>query len=410
MSSRSERRHETTVWVRHQVLFSKRRMHAKHFLRAGHLPTLVSAFLYFDVSFMVWGLLGVLANYIASDLPLTGAQKGLLVATPTLGGALLRLPMGILADRWGGRRTGMFGMSLTILPLMLGWLWADSFSELIVTGFLLGMAGASFDVALPLASRWYPLEHQGLALGIAGAGNSGTVVAALADPRLAGGVGWRRVLALAAGLLLVTLMAFNFLAKDSPHQPPPRRLIDYAAPLGRRDAWRFCAFYCVTFGGFVGLANFLSIFFHEQYEMSRVTAGTVTAICVFSGSMLRPVGGWLADRLGGTWLLLAVFAAVAVTIAAVATLPPLAAAVALFVVAMGLLGAGNGIVFQLIPQRFQREIGVVTGIVGAAGGVGGFLLPSVMGITKGLTGSFTPGLLTFASIALLAAYAVWATT
>jgi NNP family nitrate/nitrite transporter-like MFS transporter len=382
-------------------------MHAKSFLRSGHWPTLLASFLYFDVSFMVWGLLGVLVNYIASDLPLTPFQKGLLVATPILGGALLRLPMGILADRWGGKRTGITGLVLTIVPLMLGWLWADSYAELLFAGFLLGMAGASFAVALPLASRWYPLEHQGLALGIAGAGNSGTVFAALLAPRLAELIGWHAVLAAAAGLVVVTLALFAYLAKDSPHQPPPRKLAEYSVPLSRRDCWRFCAFYCVTFGGFVGLANFLTLFFHEQYAMSRVTAGTLTALCVFSGSMLRPVGGLLADRFGGARLLAVVFAAVALLMGAVATLPPLQAAVVLIVLAMGLLGAGNGIVFQLIPQRFQREIGIVTGLVGAAGGVGGFLLPSVLGLAKGWTGSFSLGLAAFALVAFGSALGVW---
>jgi NNP family nitrate/nitrite transporter-like MFS transporter len=382
-------------------------MVSKTFLRSGHLPTLIAAFLYFDVSFMVWGLLGVLVTYIAADLPLTAAQKGLLVATPTLGGALMRLPMGILADRWGGRRAGLLGMSLTILPLVLGWQWANSYFELLLAGFLLGIAGASFAVALPLASRWYPLEHQGLALGIAGAGNSGTVIAGLVAPRLAEALGWHAVLAAAAGLVLVTLVAFAILAKDSPHQPPPKMLADYVRPLAHRDAWRFCLFYCVTFGGFVGLANFLTLFFFEQYGLSRVAAGTLTALCVFSGSMLRPVGGYLADRLGGARLLLGVFALVGMLMLAVAALPPLAVALALIVVVMGVLGAGNGIVFQLIPQRFQREIGAMTGIVGAAGGVGGFLLPSLLGLAKSFTGSFTLGLLAFAAACCSAALLVW---
>jgi NNP family nitrate/nitrite transporter-like MFS transporter len=381
-------------------------MHSRSFLRCGHLPTLVSAFLYFDISFMVWVLLGVLVNYITAELPLTPAQKGLLVAIPVLGGAALRLPMGILADRWGGRRAGILGMLLTIAPLLLGWLWADSFMELLIVGLLLGMAGASFAVALPLASRWYPPEHQGLALGIAGAGNSGTVLAALIAPRLAELLGWHAVLGLSAVLVGLTLLVFSLSAKDSPQQPPPRRLGEYLATMGQPDAWWFCGFYCVTFGGFVGLANFLTLFFFEQYEMSRVTAGTLTAACVFSGSLLRPVGGYLADRLGGTRLLMLVFGAVALAMGAAATLPPLAAAVALMVVAMGLLGAGNGIVFQLVPQRFGREIGVVTGVVGAAGGLGGFLLPSTLGLVKGMTGSFSPGLALFAAAALFSAAVV----
>jgi NNP family nitrate/nitrite transporter-like MFS transporter len=288
----------------------------------------------------------------------------------------------------------------------LGWLWADSFLELLSVGFLLGVAGASFAVALPLASRWYPLEHQGLALGIAGAGNSGTVLAALFAPRLAEAFGWHAVLGLCAALVAATLLVFLIWAKDSPHQPPPTRLAEYLATLGQRDVWWFCSFYCLTFGGFVGLANFLSLFFFEQYAMNRVTAGTLTALCVFSGSMLRPVGGYLADRFGGSRLLALVFVAVALALAAVAWLPPLGAAVTLIAAAMGLLGIGNGVVFQLIPQRFQREIGIVTGIVGAAGGVGGFLLPSVLGILKEATGSFSPGLAAFTAVTLSAAVVV----
>lgn len=380
-------------------------MLSRSFLRSGHLPTLLSALLYFDISFMVWVMLGALVNYIAADLPLSAAQKGLLVATPILGGALLRLPMGILADRWGGRRAGMLGMLFTLVPLLLGWLWADSFVELLIVGFLLGMAGASFAVALPLASRWYPLEHQGLALGIAGAGNSGTALAALFAPRLAESFGWQAVMGLAAAVIAATLVVFAVFAKDSPTQPPPKKLADYLATLRHRDVWWFCGFYCVTFGGFVGLASFLTIFFYEQYDMSRVTAGSLTAICVFSGSLLRPAGGYLADRFGGSRLLVVVLAAVAVSMGTLAMLPPLFAAVTLIVVAMGLLGAGNGVVFQLIPQRFAREIGIVTGIVGAAGGLGGFMLPGMLGVIKGSTGSYSLGVALFAAVALVSAVA-----
>jgi NNP family nitrate/nitrite transporter-like MFS transporter len=379
----------------------------RSFFRCGHWPTLLAAFLYFDVSFMVWGLLGVLINDLAIEVTLSAAQKGLLVATPILGGALLRLPMGMLADHWGGRRAGMCGLALTTVPLLLGWQWADSYLELLGVGLLLGIAGASFAVALPLASRWYPPEHQGLAMGIAGAGNSGSVLAALIAPRLAEALGWRPVLGVAAGAIVATLVIFAALAQDSPKQPPPRRLSDYGKPLRTADAWRFCGFYAVTFGGFVGLANFLTLFFYEQYSLSRVTAGTLTAACVFSGSMLRPVGGWLADRVGGVRLLTGLFAGAAGTVAVVATLPPLALAMTLMVLLMGLLGAGNGAVFQLIPQRFQKEIGAVTGLVGAAGGLGGFFLPSGLGLARAWTGSFGPGLLLLAGCAAAAAVNIW---
>lgn len=157
-------------------------MKLRDFRRAGHAPTLFAAFLYFDVSFMVWVLIGSLANSIVPELGLSDAQKGLMVAVPLLGGAVLRLVLGVLTDHIGARRTGILGMALTIIPLLLGWLWADSFSKVLLVGLLLGVAGASFAVALPLASRWYPPQHQGLAMGIAGAGNSGTALATFSAP------------------------------------------------------------------------------------------------------------------------------------------------------------------------------------------------------------------------------------
>ena len=160
-------------------------MDLRDFRRAGHMPTLFSAFLYFDVSFMVWILPGALANSIVPEFGLSDSQKGLMVAIPLLGGALLRLVLGLLTDHIGARRTGILGMVLTTLPLLLGWLWADSFDKLLLVGLLLGVSGASFAAALPLAGRWYPARYQGLAMGIAGAGNSGTALATFLGPRLA---------------------------------------------------------------------------------------------------------------------------------------------------------------------------------------------------------------------------------
>jgi NNP family nitrate/nitrite transporter-like MFS transporter len=198
-------------------------MRLKHFLAAGHMPTLVSAFLYFDVSFMVWVMIGALANSIAADFELGDAQKGFMVAVPILGGAMLRIPLGVLADRFGGRRTAILSMGLTVIPLVLCWQWSDSFPQLLLAGLLLGIAGASFAVALPLAGRWYPPEHQGLAMGIAGAGNSGTALAALFAPRLAEYIGWQAVFGAALVPLLAVLVFFCAMAKDSPRQPKPKQ-------------------------------------------------------------------------------------------------------------------------------------------------------------------------------------------
>src|SRR5438045_882157 len=265
----------------------------RDFMKAGHWPSLLSAFLYFDISFMVWVLLGALANSIVPDFKLNDAERGLMLALPLLGGSILRLALGLLTDHIGARRTGILGLGLTLLPLVLGWLWADSFPKMLLVGLLLGIAGASFAVALPLASRWYPPEYQGMAMGIAGAGNSGTALATLFGPILAGSLGWHAVFGLALIPVLLTLVVFVLFAKDSPNQPTSKTPRDYAAVLRQPDTWWFCLFYSVTFGGFVGLASFLNIFFHDQYELTKVQAGYFATLCVMAGSFLRPVGGYL---------------------------------------------------------------------------------------------------------------------
>jgi NNP family nitrate/nitrite transporter-like MFS transporter len=381
-------------------------MHLRGFLRAGHTPTLVCAFLYFDISFMAWVLLGALANSIVPDFGLDDAERGLMVAVPLLGGALLRLVLGVMTDRMGARRTAMLGLALTVVPLLLGWLWADSFVKVLLVGLLLGVAGASFAAALPLASRWYPPQYQGLAMGIAGAGNSGTALATFFAPRLAAALGWHAVFAVALVPIVLTLGLFCLLAKDSPTQPQPQPLRDYAAVLRYRDTWWFCFFYSITFGGFVGLASFLNSFFKIQYDLDPVVAGTFATLCVIAGSFLRPIGGYLADRFGGIRLLTALYLGAGLMMLGLAALPPLYAGTLLMFCGMGLLGMGNGAVFQLVPQRFLKEIGVITGIVGAAGGIGGFFLPNLLGGLKQATGSFAPGFLIFGLIGFGAAAAL----
>jgi NNP family nitrate/nitrite transporter-like MFS transporter len=381
-------------------------MHLRGFLRAGHWPTLLCAFLYFDMSFMVWVLLGALANSIVPDLGLNESERGLMLAFPLLGGSLLRLVVGVLTDHIGARRTGLLGLALTLLPLLLGWLWADSYFAVLVVGLLLGVAGASFAAALPLASRWYPPQYQGMAMGIAGAGNSGTALATLLGPILAAYWGWHTVFALALGPIVGTLLVFLLCARDSPNQPPPRHWADYGAVLGQRDTWWFCLFYSVTFGGFVGFAVFLNSFFHLQYGLSRVEAGYFATLCVIAGSLLRPVGGYLADRFGGIRMLVVLYLGAAAAMLGMAGLPPLALGTVLMFGGMGLLGMGNGSVFQLVPQRFAREIGVITGIVGAAGGIGGFFLPILLGNLKQFTGSFAGGFLIFGVLGVICAGAL----
>ncbi|AJP48969.1 MFS transporter [Rugosibacter aromaticivorans] len=379
-------------------------MDKKSFLQSGHAPTLLAAFLYFDLAFMVWVILGPLGVQIAQDLQLTHAQRGLMVATPVLAGAILRLFMGLLVDHLKPKLTGAIGQVVVMAALFYAWqAGIHSYEQTLVFGLFLGVAGASFAVALPLASRWYPAEHQGKALGIAGAGNSGTALAALLAPSLATAYGWSNVFGIVLVPLAIVFVVYLVLAKDAPECPPPKRLVEYLAVLKDKDAWWFMFFYAVTFGGFVGLASSLTIYFNTQYGLDAKTAGFFTAACVFAGSLVRPIGGGVADRIGGIRSLTVMYALAAIFLGIVSIgLSQAWMALSVFVLAMLALGMGNGAVFQLVPQRFRKEIGVMTGLVGMAGGVGGFWLASSLGYSRQITGSYQAGFLIFAVLAITA--------
>ncbi len=379
-------------------------MDRKAFLKAGHTPTLFAAFLYFDLAFMVWVLLGPLGVQIAQDLQLTHAQKGFMVAVPVLAGALLRLLMGVLVDHLQPKKAGAIGQIIVIGALFVAWQFGiHSYEQALLLGCFLGFAGAAFAVALPLASRWYPPEHQGTALGIAGAGNSGTALAALFAPGLAMVFGWTNVFGLALIPLVAVFIVYLLVAKDAPECPPPKTFAEYLKVLKDRDAWWFMFFYSVTFGGFVGLASSLTIYFNTQYGLEPKTAGYFTAACVFAGSLVRPIGGNLADRIGGIRTLSTMYVIAAAFLFGVSFgLPQAWMAVMVFVGAMLALGMGNGAVFQLVPQRFRREIGVMTGLVGMAGGIGGFYLASSLGWSREVSGSYQGGFVVFALLAVAA--------
>lgn len=394
-------------------------MNFADFKKAGHLPTLVAAFLYFDFSFMVWVTLGPLMVYIAEDLSLDVSEKFTLVAIPILAGALLRIPLGACADHFGARRTAIFAQTLVICAIAGAWLFGlSSPLQIQLFGVALGVAGASFAVALPQAGRWYPPRYQGVVMGLAGAGNMGVVLDALLVPHLAVAYGWRNALGFLLIPLLCSLAYYVIAARDAPEKPAAVSKAKYAKLLRDPDCWWFMFFYFITFGGFVGLANALPLYFTLQYGVSGVAAGAMAAIVVFFGSLFRPVGGHVADRMGGVSTLAILFGIVALSYFAVAFVPATASgpgsaaglsmldmpamawlSVLLFSCGVLTLGMGNGAVFQLIPQRFGREIGIMTGIVGCAGGVGGFFLAKTLGLAKAATGSFSIGFLFFALLA-----------
>lgn len=379
-------------------------MNKQSFLAAGHTPTLLTSFLYFDLAFMVWVVLGPLGIQISADLQLTPAQKGFMVATPLLAGAVLRVVMGLLVDHLQPKKAGVVGQLIVMAALAVAWHYGiHSYQQVLLLGVFLGVAGAAFAVALPLASRWYPPEHQGKAMGIAGAGNSGTALAALFAPGLAVAYGWNNVFGLMLIPLALVFVLYLVFAKDAPNCPPAQSFAGYFKVLHDKDAWWFMFFYAVTFGGFSGLASSLAIYFNAQYGLDPKTAGYFTAGCVFAGSLVRPLGGALADRIGGVRSLTVMYALAAIFLATVSFgLPTIWSCAGVFVCAMLALGMGNGAVFQLVPQRFRREIGVMTGLVGMAGGIGGFYLASSLGYSKQSTGSYQWGFLIFAALALVA--------
>ena len=379
-------------------------------LRSGHWPSLIGAWLHFEVSFMAWLLIGALGISIAQELGLNSTEKGLLVACPLFGGALLRVGVGLASDRFGAKMTGFFLLGCVIGAVSWGWLGARGFADVLGMGLLLGFAGASFAVALPIASRAYPPVHQGFALGVAASANSGTVLAMFFAPRVSELVGWHGVFGLMIIPLSVTSLLFWLLVQSDETFSRGERQAPWwqetVTMVRRSSVYWLCLLYAVTFGGFVGLCSMLPIFLHDQYGLNTIEAGSVTALCGLLGSLIRPFGGYVADRFGGIVVLGPVFAAIAGFMAGLGELPPVGWTVSLLVGAIATMGFGNGVVFQVVSERFSKQIGLASGIIGAAGGFGGFLLPVWLGGLKDLSGSYRTGLWLFGAVSVAAAVSV----
>jgi NNP family nitrate/nitrite transporter-like MFS transporter len=373
--------------------------------RVGHWPTLLAAFLYFDVSFMIWTLLGPLGVQIGESLSLSPQQKGLMVAVPILAGAFLRIVLGVTVDRIGAKTTGILAQLVVISGLCFaGAEGLGSYHATLLLGIVLGFAGASFAVALPQAGRWYPANMQGFVMGLAGAGNIGTVLDALFAPRLAAAYGWKTVFALALIPAFVVLLVYVLFSKEPQVHVRPKRFLEYLEILRDKDAHWFCFYYTVSFGGFVGLASSYVLYFKGEFGVPTVRAGDLAALCTCAGAMLRPVGGAIADRIGGVRSLWRFYIVASVGLLFAGISHHLYVNLAVLMAASASLGMANGAVFQLLPQRFGKDIGVMTGLVGAGGGLGGFYLASSLGYSKGLTGSYSTGLLVFSGLCILASF------
>ena len=369
---------------------------------------LALATLAFALCFSVWGLIAPLAKKFEQDLGLTSTETLFLTAVPVILGSLFRIPMGALTDRHGGRRMFAALLALSALPAVL-FGYAQSYWALVAVGFLLGIAGSSFAVGIPFVAGWYREERQGFALGVYGMGNIGTAVAALSAPAVVSAFG-RPALGWATATILLTAAAgFGALARDAPRKAPPTRYREVLRS-GMR-LWRLAFFYFVTFGGFVAMALLLPKLLSDWFDYSLVEAGLRAAGFTIAATLTRPVGGWLADRVGAYPVLVLCFAGIAVDAAVLATLAPEPRIVPITIACLSLacfLGAGNGAVFKLVPAEFPHDAGAAAGLVGAAGGLGGFFPPIFMGIVKDATGTYTigfVGLLIATAVCLVAA--VW---
>ena len=374
----------------------------RNFLKSGHAPTLGASFFYFMFSCAIWVINGTMAPFISESFQLSPAQKGLMLSVPIFAGALMRFPLGVLAQYIGRKNATLVEMGGICLAMLYGYFMVESFNDLLAMGVLLGIAGASFGVALSLGSGSFPPRYKGLAMGLVGAGNVGTAVSALLAPPLAQAFGWQAVYGFAAIGILVPMVVMIVFAKEPDDIDAHASFKDHVACLFEKDGWAFSLIYAVTFGGFIGLASFLPSYFFDQFHVSKVEAGQLTMLAAFMGAAVRIFGGWLSDHWGGVNTLTAVLVIVAITLVlcgmATASLPM---TVILLIVCFAALGAGNGATFQLVPLRWPTTTAVAGSMIGEIGALGGGFITNALGLSKQFTGSYASGFYAFAACTVL---------
>ena len=374
----------------------------RNFLKSGHAPTLGASFFYFMFSCAIWVINGTMAPFISESFQLSPAQKGLMLSVPIFAGALMRFPLGVLAQYIGRKNATLVEMGGICLAMLYGYFMVESFNDLLAMGVLLGIAGASFGVALSLGSGSFPPRYKGLAMGLVGAGNVGTAVSALLAPPLAQSFGWQAVYGFAAIGILIPMVVMIVFAKEPDDIDTHASFKDHVACLFEKDGWAFSLIYAITFGGFIGLASFLPSYFFDQFHVSKVEAGQLTMLAAFMGAAVRIFGGWLSDHWGGVNTLTAVLVIVAITLVlcgmATASLPM---TVILLIVCFAALGAGNGATFQLVPLRWPTTTAVAGSMIGEIGALGGGFITNALGLSKQFTGSYASGFYAFAACTVL---------
>ena len=353
----------------------------------------------FALCFAVFGSVSAMMPVLKRQFHLAPVQASIVMAIPVLLGSLGRIPLGVLTDRLGGRKVFTWTMAASVMAaLLMG--TVNTYSQLLIFGFLTGIALASFSVGVAFVSGWYPQEKQGFALGVYGAGNVGQSLAAFGAPLLFTQLGFRNTFWIFGGLLAGWCVLFVIFAKDAPRTTPPKSFTQMVQPLSEKMSWVLSFFYFLTFGGFVAMSIYLPMFLTEIFRLTPQDAGLRTAGFVLLATAMRPAGGWLSDKIGGLAILLWIFPFVA----AMALLLTVESMVPFTIGALGMaaaIGLGNGAVFKLVPQYFPQSVGAVTGLVGAMGGLGGFFPPLALGLIRQQTGSFFWGFGLLALFALL---------
>ncbi len=371
-------------------------------MQSGHSPTLFAAFLYFSFSCCIWVLNGAMAPFIGETFSLSPAQKGLMLSVPIIAGALMRFPLGILSQYIGRKKATLVEMALIAVAMLFGFFFVKSFNDLLAMGVLLGIAGASFGVALSLGSGWFPPQHKGLAMGLVGAGNVGTAVSVLVAPPLANWLGWQAVYGVAAVAILIPMVVMVLFAMEPPDVNAHSSFREHIACLFEKDGWVFSLIYGVTFGGFIGLTTFLPSYYYDQFGVSKVQAGQLTMLAAFMGAAVRVAGGWISDRWGGVNTLTVVLLVVTASLVLVGvSSASLAVTTLALIVCFAALGAGNGALFQLVPLRWPASTAVAGSMIGEIGALGGGLVPNAMGLSKQYLGSYLWGFIFFAVLSLV---------
>jgi NNP family nitrate/nitrite transporter-like MFS transporter len=374
----------------------------RDFLKSGHTPTLFAAFFYLMFSFVIWVMNGAMAPFISEQFHLTAAQKGMLLSIPIVAGAIMRFPLGLLAQYVGRKTATLVELVLITCTMSFGYFFVHTYDDLLKMALLLGVAGASFGVAMSLGSGWYPPKYKGLAMGLVGAGNAGTALAALLAPPLAQAYGWQAVYGIAAVASLLPMAVVLFMAKEPPDRDEHANMKQHLSCLMEKDGWVFSLIYVVTFGGFIGIVTFLPTYYYDQFGVSKVQAGQLTMLAALMGALVRVAGGWISDHWGGVNTLTVVLVAVSVTLVGVGlSADSLVMTTLLLILCFAALGAGNGALFQLVPLRWPTSTAVAGSMIGEIGALGGGTVPAMMGQAKQHTGSFLPGFVVMAVFSLL---------